>query len=322
MLSQPFKELSKTYPGWTRDIEKVQNFFSVRSATELFEPTDLAHKLDVSPKVMKTIFSHLCEAKSLFQKSVNMCPTDNCYNNELTLIDEGTAECDSCDKRYEVSSAHEKVLYELKSVPEKVLTNHGGQMFQGLLNSHVDLVKKDGSVVNNIPASVQTNRIFIDDTSVKIENGDFLINTLPNGVVDKFEVIDHGFKPAFAGITAHYQVRVKKSGTQEKVSTNITYNNYLGANGRVNNNSTDQSTNTVNYQQNQIFDDMKSLTGLLEQSVATQVNAKIEELQKAKDSKGFLNTYKEIFNLAGDHVDFITKLMPMITVAKTALSLL
>jgi hypothetical protein len=316
MSLHSYKALSDTYPAWAPDIEKIYNYLSVRSAGESFAPRDLADKLDISQKSARVIFSHLCAANVLQQKNIQLCPKPSCHENELTFIDDNTFECDLCDQTHEALAGNEKTVYELKSVPERTFNYQGGKMLKGFLNSQVDLVKKDGTIVNNIPASVQSNRIFIEDTSVAIEDGDMLINPLPNGVVDRFEVVDHGFKPAFSGFPAHYQVHVKKSGKLEKQNTVINHYN-MGANSRVNHHSIDQSTNVLNMQQNKIFDQMKSLADEnLEKIIADQVKTKIDELQSAKEKKGFLQTSKEILGLAGDSLEFVTKLLPLVTLAQ------
>ena len=69
---------------------------------------------------------------------------------------------------------------------------------------------------------------------------------MSNGGEETFTVIDPGFHENFHGIDAHYQMVVKKLGIPEakKAVQNITYN-ISGHNTRINQNSTDNSTNIV-----------------------------------------------------------------------------
>jgi hypothetical protein len=116
-----------------------------------------------------------------------------------------------------------------------------------LMTDKVSLLKKDGTRFDELKASVQSNKIFISGADHFIEPGDLIQRKMSNGGEETFEVIDPGFHEKFHGIPAGYQMVVKKLGLPEARSAvhNITYN-IAGNNARINQNSVDNSTNTVN----------------------------------------------------------------------------
>ena len=117
---------------------------------------------------------------------------------------------------------------------------------KSLMKDTITLLKKDGSKIEGIRASVQDGKIFLNADKLLIEPEDVVQRTMSNGAEETFLVIDPGFYEAFHGIQAHYQMKVKKLGLPEakQAIQNITYN-ISGSNARVNNNSIDNSTNFV-----------------------------------------------------------------------------
>ncbi len=111
----------------------------------------------------------------------------------------------------------------------------------------VSLIKKNGERVDNIKASVQSKKIFIQRSDVLIQTGDLIQRKMSNGGEETYEIIDPGFHEGLGRIPAGYQMTHKKLGLPEteKAIHNITYN-VSGANARVNNNSVDNSTNVMN----------------------------------------------------------------------------
>ena len=118
--------------------------------------------------------------------------------------------------------------------------------FKSLLTDTVSLIKQDGTTVDGIKASVQTNKIFIQGQKPLIESGDLIQRKMSNGAEETFEVIDPGFHEKFHSIPAGYQMQVRKLGIPEARSAiqSITYN-VTGNNARINQNSIDQSVNVV-----------------------------------------------------------------------------
>ena len=116
-----------------------------------------------------------------------------------------------------------------------------------LMTNEISVLKQDGKRIDNIKASVQTYKIYIDRSDILIESGDLIQRIMSNGGKETFTVIDPGFHEKVGHIDAHYQMSVKKLGIPEanKAVESITYN-ISGENARINQNSTDNSINISN----------------------------------------------------------------------------
>src|SRR5258705_9103855 len=79
--------------------------------------------------------------------------------------------------------------------------------------SKLDIVASDGTLRSSTVGVVSENTILIDDVSSVIEVGDEIRRALPNGREEVFVVEDPVFYEKFHSIDAHYQVKVRKSGT-------------------------------------------------------------------------------------------------------------
>ncbi len=118
--------------------------------------------------------------------------------------------------------------------------------FDNLMTDKITIIKQDGSRFDDIKASVQKNKIFIQSTKYLIEPRDIIQRKMSNGGEETYEVIDPGFHEQFHGIPAGYQMDVRKLGLPEARNAiqNITYN-ITGQNARINQNSIDRSINII-----------------------------------------------------------------------------
>lgn len=120
--------------------------------------------------------------------------------------------------------------------------------FSDMMKDKIQVLKLDGTTSPEMNASVQSKGIYLMRSDFLIEPHDLIQRVMSNGGTETFKVIDPGFYEEMGGnIPAHYQMKVQKLGLPEaeKAVQSITYN-ISGANARVNNNSTDNSTNVVN----------------------------------------------------------------------------
>ncbi|NRB39743.1 MAG: hypothetical protein HRU20_14970 [Pseudomonadales bacterium] len=119
--------------------------------------------------------------------------------------------------------------------------------FDNLLTDTVSVLKNCGEEIEDVKASVQTNKIFIQRSDILIESGDFIKRVMSNGAEETYKVIDPGYHEKFHSIPAGYQMAVKKLGIPEaeKAVQNITNYHVSGTNNRINQNSTDNSRNMV-----------------------------------------------------------------------------
>ena len=120
-------------------------------------------------------------------------------------------------------------------------------VFDSLMRDTIELLKSNGERTPNIRANVNgsTTVRIMNPGKLKIEIGDFIRRTLPNGAEETYRVTNPEYSQGVAGaIPPSYLVHVAKLGLAEadKAVHNIIYN-VTGANARINNNSMDQSTN-------------------------------------------------------------------------------
>jgi methionine synthase II (cobalamin-independent) len=145
--------------------------------------------------------------------------------------------------------------------------------FSDLETDTVSILKKDGTKIEDIKASVGSNQIGITRNDIVIESDDIVQQNLSNGSVVTYKVIDPGFQEAFHGIPAGYVMKVKKLGLPEaeQAVKNITYNIH-GPNARVNYHSIDKSTNIVHLNQT-----MRDNLAILRKSID---NSSIDDTEK------------------------------------------
>lgn len=122
--------------------------------------------------------------------------------------------------------------------------------FQQMMTDNIKVIKSDGHEIGDLKASVQSKGIYLMKSDGLIEPNDLIQRVMSNGGTETFKVIDPGFHEGLHSIPAHYQMKVQKLGIPEaeKAIRSITYN-ISGPNARVNNHSTDNSTNVVNLNQ-------------------------------------------------------------------------
>ncbi|KWS71674.1 hypothetical protein AL053_23445 [Pseudomonas savastanoi pv. fraxini] len=119
--------------------------------------------------------------------------------------------------------------------------------FESMMLDTIELLKQNGSRTPGIKGRVQKGKITTFDSSLQIEPHDLFIRKASNGTEETYEVIDPVFHEAFHGIPASYEIEVRKLGVPEAKQhiQSITFN-VTGAGARINSNSTDNSTNTIN----------------------------------------------------------------------------
>ncbi|WP_162787894.1 hypothetical protein [Chromobacterium haemolyticum] len=116
--------------------------------------------------------------------------------------------------------------------------------FAVLETDRVRIVKKNGEIFEDIPASVQGNRISITTNQILIDVGDFIERNLSNGSSERYVVQDPGFQEAFHAIPAGYQMHVQKQGVAPRSNVpGAVHISVTGNHARINHQSTDNSIN-------------------------------------------------------------------------------
>ncbi len=124
-----------------------------------------------------------------------------------------------------------------------------------MMNDEVTIVHKDAKKHENIPAAVTPEEIYINDVTVPISVGDKIQRRLPSGQEEVFIVTKVNLWRGGPGIGDWYQIKYEREGDQRlhPQPTAVTVNVSDSTQTRINLNSTDQSTNTINPQAEEIF---------------------------------------------------------------------
>lgn len=188
--------------------------------------------------------------------------------------------------------------------------------FKELMNDTVSLLKSDERKFENIKASVQRDKIFIDDGSIPVEEGDTYVRKLPNGIVERYTVLDAGYYEGIAGIKTHYQSVVRKETKIEPKTqpTHIVYN-LIGPNARVNIQSVDSSTNLVEIEPSELFEKLRAVIkhSIKDDNVSAQLSEKVDELHQTQGTKAFVTKYQEFMALAANHVTILAPFIPALS---------
>jgi len=188
--------------------------------------------------------------------------------------------------------------------------------FDSLMRDKVTLIKKDGKRFENIRASVQRGKIYTNDPAIPIEDGDVFERTLPNGIVEPYDILDAGFMQGPEGSRSHYQSVVRKQTKIDPLaqpSQTIYY--LIGPNPRVNIQSIDSSANLVGVEPTQLFGRIREAIGESVQDVELlkKLQEKVTDLEKAQGTTGFMARYQEFMALAANHMTLLAPFIPALS---------
>lgn len=186
------------------------------------------------------------------------------------------------------------------------------------MTDKVSLLKQDGTRVDNIRAQVGAKKIMIDDVKLAIEEGDLIERELPNGLTERFLVLDRGFKQGLGGpsrIPPHYQVEVRKESKISPANPRSVVYNLYGANPRVNNNSIDASMNVVNATPDDLFVKLREAitVGVDNDTKKSELLEHVAELEKTQGTARYVDKYKEFMSVLADHIGVVTPFLPALS---------
>ena len=188
--------------------------------------------------------------------------------------------------------------------------------FDSLMRDKVTLVKKDGNRFENIRASVQRDKIFTNDPAIPIEEGDVFERTLPNGIVERYDILDAGFMQGPEATRPHYQSVVRKQTKIDPLAqpSQIIYN-LIGPNARVNIQSIDSSANLVEVEPAELFGRIREAIGQSVQDgkLLKKLQEQVTELEKAQGTTGFMARYQEFMALAANHMTLLAPFIPALS---------
>lgn len=188
--------------------------------------------------------------------------------------------------------------------------------FSSMCNDVVSLVKNDGTVIEKIKAIVQTNKIYIFDAKLPLEENDIIFRNLPNGLFEKYIVEDRGYIAPTMGIEGHYQAKVRKEGSinKEQYKSTTIINNINSTHAKVNINSTDNSNNTITQNDEKLFDKIiNALDSISEINIREQAIKLANEMKANVGKPTFKEKYQNFISTLTNYVTIISPFLPALT---------
>lgn len=194
-------------------------------------------------------------------------------------------------------------------------------VFDEFMRDKVAIVKPDGQKLDNVPASVSSKGITTFDQrlisgELAVEEGDVVLRELPNGLTERYLIMETGYMPEFQGIDAHYSMKVRKETAISKEKASFVGNvfNLTGSNVRVNLNSTDNSVNLMKSQNEAVFTDLRqAILGGVEGELQAKLLAGVTELEKAHQTPNFNVRFQEFMTVAANAITVVGPFLPALS---------
>lgn len=226
--------------------------------------------------------------------------------------------------REAVTRASQEILRDLDLEIATIQLRHERQTDMKLpaqaFPDRVKVVKKNGQTFDNVTALVDRGKIMFPDTSVPIEDGDRVTRALPGNAAERYTVVDSGFVKGIMGLSDHYQSVVRKDGAdahlERPISSQTIVYNVIGAQARVNVQSTDSSTNVISVNTETLFSSMREAVAAksdLQDDVRTLLLARIDAMESEADAPSFASRYAEFMSSAADHLQVFGAFLPALS---------
>lgn len=181
----------------------------------------------------------------------------------------------------------------------------------------VKIIKQDLSVIDGVDALVESKKIFVDDGTINIEEGDIIERALPSGATEQYLVIDRGFYKGMHGIPDHYQITVEKQSAYAKTSRGQIINQYNITNAdKVNIHSTDNSTTyQITANDLSIMDTVRTLARGLDNE--TDIISAVDQMEHNVGKKGFAEKYNAFIQSVANHMTIFAPFIPALSALLT-----
>lgn len=185
-------------------------------------------------------------------------------------------------------------------------------VFGNMLSDRITLVKKDGAVFKeDVRASVQARMIIIEDATLPIVPGDHILRKLPNNLNEDYTVTD---ATCYTGHLSHWELKYRRSDVGAS-SVQTIVNNITGHNARVNINSTDNSTNQLVENSEELFSE---IVGAIRQNVdhddiRDKLITLVEDMRRGVRVGTFTEKYREFMAAAADHITIVAPFLPALS---------
>lgn len=184
------------------------------------------------------------------------------------------------------------------------------------LNDRVSWIKNNGERHENILALIQKNKIYLDDLSLKIEEGDKIARVLPNGIEELYLIKYINWVSGLGGFD-HMEIEVgKEKAIHNQGTTHVEYHQH-GPTEQVNINSPKASfrrIDNINITNNNIFLQLKKAIeeNVAEEDAKSDLLQQVEALKNAEGQKAFSELYNKFIASAANHATLLTAIAPII----------
>ena len=166
-------------------------------------------------------------------------------------------------------------------------------------------------------AVVDKNRIFTQDASLLIEEGDTIERDLSHGRKETLSVTHVQFHRGLGSIKQCYEITTGKPNSfanrpsEPGVSVYVTDSPHT----RVNLNSVDSSNNVVSIRAKEVFQQTRHLleTGVADSEERTALLQSVKEMEAAHGTQDFITKYKDFMGLAANHITVLTPVISALT---------
>ena len=189
-------------------------------------------------------------------------------------------------------------------------------MLETLTNDSLTLRKTDGAILK-FRGRITSGNLTTFESTLPCAEGDTIERELPNGQMEKFEILELGFHqglPPYIG--PHYQMKIRKitdripHTTQPSSVTNI-YNVH-GPNARFNSQSVDQSHNVVGVDEGELFQKLKEAiqTASANSPQREQLLLAVDEMSAHAGRSSFGDKFQSFMALASNCMTVVTPFLP------------
>jgi len=197
------------------------------------------------------------------------------------------------------------------------------KLWKGILNmidllsdypsENIRIIKQDGSKIDNVDVLFESHEIICPDTSIVVEEGDYIERDLPTGKTERYLVVDVDFRKAEWEFPARYSIKIEKSTAYRSAKKATTINEYHITNAeKVNIQSTDNSI-TYNITANDVslMDTLRNLAHGLENE--QEVVKNISSMQESIGKKNFAEKYNAFIQSVANHMTIFAPFIPALT---------
>ena len=90
----------------------------------------------------------------------------------------------------------------------------------------VTLIKRNGRRISDISAHIQSDMVFTDAVEILVETGDVIERFLPNGLVERYSIVEPKYYSGGRTRRANYQIAVHLEGSHTGLNLSPTFNSH------------------------------------------------------------------------------------------------